>query len=64
MPKADTPPSRWSRLAERLFWVALVGVLLYRFVLPVPGAPLPPQAATERVWDDGMPRMVEFSATR
>lgn len=64
MTKAESPPSRWSRLTERLFWVALVGVLLYRFVLPVPSAPLPPQAAGVRVWDDGLPRVVEFSARR
>jgi hypothetical protein len=58
------PAFSWPRLAERLLWVALAGVVLYRFVLPVPSAPLPPQAASARVWNDGQPRMVEFSAMR
>jgi hypothetical protein len=57
-------PSTWSRWTERLIWVALAGVVLYRFVLPVPSAPLPPQAASARLAAEDGARVVEFSANR
>ena len=59
-----TPTPRWKRIAEGLFYTGVIGVLLYRFVLPVPSAPLRPEAMAVQVTTDGQPRMVEFSADR
>ena len=60
---AAKPTRPWGRYLEYAVYAVLAGVLLYRCVLPVPGTSLGP-AESVRVAVDGVPTMVEFSASR
>ena len=58
------PKASWQRWAEYAVWAVLAGILLYRCVLPVPSADIKPELASVRLPVDGVPTMVEFSASR
>ena len=60
-PKPKRPWLRWLDIAV---WAVLAGILLYRCVLPVPSADIKPELASVRLPVDGVPTMVEFSASR
>ena len=45
-------------------WALLAGVVLWRFVLPVPSAPVDPARAALPLAPAGQPMLVEFSSTR
>ncbi|HEY9720714.1 MAG TPA: hypothetical protein V6D47_01795 [Oscillatoriaceae cyanobacterium] len=61
---ALTLPKPVVRIAEIGSWLLLGGLLLYRFVLPHPSAPLGPQLAATRLAAQGKPLVIEFSSTR
>lgn len=63
----NQPPKakqRWIKALEYSVWALVAGLLLYRFVLPHPSAPIDPKLASARLDTDGAPLMVEFSSTR
>lgn len=57
-------PPRWSRALDLSLWALLAGVLLYRFVLPVPSAPVSAALTSTRFETQGQPRLIEFSSHR
>jgi hypothetical protein len=58
------PTSRARRLLDWAPWALLLGVLLWRFVLPVPSAAIDPARAALPLAAPGKPLLVEFSASR
>lgn len=53
-----------TRALEISSWLILGGLVLYRFVLPHPSAPLGPQLAATRMAAQGKPMVIEFASTR
>jgi hypothetical protein len=57
-------PTPLARALDWAPWALLAGVVLWRFVLPVPSAPVDPARAALPLATAGKPMLVEFSSTR